>query len=328
MALRKTYLAAATAMGLTLAAGAASHAQISYPERPVRIVVPFAPGGTADIVARIAAEQVGDYLGSRVYVENITGAGGSVGAAAAARAPADGYTLLLCNVSCAANQFLLDNPGFNPDTDLAPVVVLTYVPNILVTGPSVQARTLADFLALARANPGKLSMASSGPGSSSYLTAELLKFKARADIVDVPYRGSAGAMPDILAGRVDAMVMGLPESLPFIREGKLTALGVTSDKRAAALPDVPTLAEAGAPDYAFLGWLSLFVPQRTPPAAIEILNTAFGKALASPRLLARFVEQSMEPGGGTAELAGRLLRDDVELWGRVLRGRKGSPSRN
>jgi tripartite-type tricarboxylate transporter receptor subunit TctC len=328
MALRKICLAAATAIELALAAGTAAHAQVSYPDRPVRIVVPFASGGTADIVARIAAEQAGDHLGQRVYVENITGAGGSVGAAAAARAPADGYTLLLCNVSCAANQFLIDSPGYNPATDLAPVVVVAYVPNILVTGPSVQARTLADFLSLARANPGKLSMASSGPGSSSYLTAELLKFKARVDILDVPYRGSAGAMPDILAGRVDSMVMGLPESLPFVRDGKLTALGVTSDKRASVLPDVPTLAEAGVPDYAFLGWLSLFVPQRTLPAAIATLNAAFGKALASPRLSARYGEQSIEPGGGTPELAGRLLNEDVELWGRVLAGRKAPPARN
>ena len=250
----------AVMMALAAAASSPLYAQAPYPDRPVRIVVPFAAGGTADIVARIVAEQLTEDLGQRVYVENITGAGGSVGAAAAARSTADGYTVLMCNVGCAANQFLVDNAGFNPSTDLAPVAVVAYVTNVLVAGPSVQDRSLSDYLARARANPGKLSMASSGPGSSSHLTAELLRFKAGVDILDVPYRGSAGAMPDILAGRVDSMAMGLSEALPFIRDGKLTALGVTSDKRMTALPNVPTMTEAGVPDYAFLGWLSLLVP--------------------------------------------------------------------
>jgi tripartite-type tricarboxylate transporter receptor subunit TctC len=308
-------------LSLTLGVGAVvqSSAQSGYPERPVRIVVPFAPGGTADIVARIAAEQVTVDQGWRVYVENITGAGGSVGAAAAVRAPADGYTLLLCNVACAANQFLLGNAGFDPDTDLAPVIVLAYVPNVLVAGPGIPATTLAELVAFARANPGKVSMASSGPGSSSHLSALLLRAKAQIDIVDVPYRGSSAAMPDILAGRVDAMAMGLPESLPFVREGKLKALGVTSDKRASALPNVPTFTQAGVPDYSYLGWLSLFVPQRTPPAAADKLNAAFGKSLQSPALLRRFAEQSIEPVGGSAELADKLLKSDILLWRQILK---------
>jgi tripartite-type tricarboxylate transporter receptor subunit TctC len=308
------------ALALAIAAGAVvqSGAQGGYPDRPVRIVVPFAPGGTADIVARTAADQVTADQGWRVYVENITGAGGSVGAAAAARAPADGYTALVCNVACAANQFLLGSTGFDPDADLAPVIVLGYVPNVLVAGPGISATTLSEFVAFARANPGKVSMASSGPGSSSHLSAMLLRVKAQIDIVDVPYRGSSAAMPDILSGRVDAMVMGLPESLPFVRDGKLKALGVTSDKRAAALPNVPTFAQAGVPDYSFLGWLSLFVPQRTPAAASERLNAAFAKSLQSSALVARFADQSIEPVGGSAELAGKLLKSDVVLWRQVL----------
>jgi len=307
------------ALSLALVVGASVQASAQYPERPVRIVVPFAPGGTADIVARIAAEQVTADRGWRVYVENITGAGGSVGAAAAARAPADGYTLLLCNVACAANQFLLGNTGFDPDTDLAPVVVLAYVPNVLVAGPGIPATTLAELVAFARANPGKVSMASSGPGSSSHLAGLLLRTKAQIDIVDVPYRGSSAAMPDILAGRVDAMAMGLPESLPFVREGKLKALGVTSDKRASALPSVPTFTQAGVPDYSYRGWLSLFVPQRTPAAAADKLNAAFGESLQSPALLTRYAEQNIEPVGGSAELADKLLKSDIVLWRQILK---------
>jgi tripartite-type tricarboxylate transporter receptor subunit TctC len=293
----------------------------SFPERPVRIVVPFAPGGTADIVARIAADQVSVDLGSRVFVENITGAGGSVGAAAAARAPADGYTLLLCNVSCAANQYLLGNAGFDPEADLAPIIVLGYVPNVLVAGPAVAATTLGDFIALARANPGKMSMASSGPGSSSQLSALLLRVKAGIDFVDVPYRGSSAAMPDILSGRVDSMVMGLPESLALVRDGKLKVFGITADKRVPALPDVPTFAEAGVKDYSFLGWLSLTAPKRTPAAAADKLNAAFAKALKSPALLARFSDQSIEPGGGRPELAADFLKSDVTLWRGILQAK-------
>jgi tripartite-type tricarboxylate transporter receptor subunit TctC len=308
------------ALALAIAAGAVvrADAQSGYPNRPIRIVVPFAPGGTADIIARIAADQVTADLGWRVYVENITGAGGSVGAAAAARAAADGYTVLLCNVSCAANQFLLGHTGFDPDADVAPVIVLGYVPNILVAGPGVSATTLSQLVAFARAHPGQVSMASSGPGSSSHLSAMLLRVKAQIDIVDVPYRGSSAAMADILAGRVDAMVMGLPESLPFVRDGRLKALAVTPDKRATALPNVPTFAQAGVPGYSFLGWLSLFVPQQTPAIVSEKLNAAFGKSLQSPALLARFAEQSIEPVGGAAELAARLLKSDIVLWRQIF----------
>jgi tripartite-type tricarboxylate transporter receptor subunit TctC len=311
------------ALALTMTASAVlqTGAQSGYPDRPIRIVVPFAPGGTADIIARIAADQVTADLGWRVYVENITGAGGSVGAAAAARAPADGYTLLVCNVSCAANQFLLGHTGFDPDADLAPVIVLGYVPNVLVVGPGALATSLSELVAFARANPGKVSMASSGPGSSSHLSAMLLRVKAQIDIVDVPYRGSSAAMADILSGRVDGMVMGLPESLPFVRDGKLKALGVTPDRRAIALPNVPTFAQAGVPDYSFLGWLSLFVPQRTPAAASEKLNAAFAKSLQSPALLARFADQNIESVGGPAELAGKLLKADIVLWQQLLQNK-------
>jgi tripartite-type tricarboxylate transporter receptor subunit TctC len=320
--MKHTLVVLAAVLAMAIGAVAPARAQSSsYPERPIRIIVPFAPGGTADIIARIAADQVTADQGWRVYVENITGAGGSVGAAAAARAPADGYTLLVCNVACAANQFLLGNTGFDPDTDLAPVIVLGYVPNVLAAGPGVSAATLLEFIAFARAHPGQVSMASSGPGSSSHLSALLLKVKAQIDIVDVPYRGSSAAMPDILSGRVDAMTMGLPESLPFVRDGKLKALGVTSDKRAPALPNVPTFTQAGVPDYSYLGWLSLFVPQRTPAAAAEKLNAAFGKSLQSPALLARFAEQSIEAVGGSADLAGQLLKSDVVLWRQILQSK-------
>ncbi|MPZ57231.1 MAG: tripartite tricarboxylate transporter substrate binding protein [Rhizobiales bacterium] len=307
----------------TLACGSSvAQTADSFPRKNIRIVVPFAAGGAADILARTLIQHAATATGWQFYVENITGAGGLVGAQAAARSASDGYTLLLCNVACAANQFMTQNTGWNPKAAIAPVIVVGNLPNILVVGPSLSANSLANFLMLARARPGQLSMASSGPGSSSYLTAELLKVKAGVDIIDVPYRGSAAAMPDLIAGRVDGMVMGIPESLPFIRDGKLKPLGVTSDERAPSLPNVPTIAEAGVPGYSFLGWLSLFVPQKTPANIVAILNAGLDKAIKSSAVAQRFAELSIRPVGGSAALAGRLLNKDIDLWGPLLQSRK------
>ena len=317
-------LAGLIAVTVALLAGGVASAQTAdgFPRKNIRVVVPFAPGGAADIMARSLIQQASVETGWQLYVENISGAGGLVGAQAAARSPADGYTLLLCNIACAANQFVTENTAWDPKTAIAPVIVVGNLPNILVVGPSSGAKSLQEFLALARAKPGRLSMASSGPGSSSYMTGELLRVKANVDILDVPYRGSGAAMPDILAGRVDSMVMGLPESLPFIRDGKLKALGVTSIERAPSLPDVPTFAQAGVPDYAFLGWLSLFVPQKTPAAIVAVLNAGFDKTIKSPALSKRFAELSIQPGGGPAATAGKLLNDDIDLWGPLIASRK------
>ena len=211
-----------------------------------------------------------------------------------------------------------------PKSAIAPVITLGYLPNVLVVGPSVQGNILKDFIDRARAQPERVSIATSGPGSSSSLTAELLAAKAGIQITEIPYRGSSAATPDLISGRVDAMVMGLPESLPLVRGGKVRALGVTSTDRAPSLPDVPTIAEAGVPGYQFLGWLSLFLPKGTPDEIVGKLNAGFNKALASPALLKRFSELSIQSVGGPPDLAGRLLSEDIELWGPILRNRGGT----
>jgi tripartite-type tricarboxylate transporter receptor subunit TctC len=296
----------------------------SFPSRSIGIVVPFAPGGAADILARTVVQFTGAETGWPFHVENISGAGGLVGAQAAARSAADGYTLLICNIACAANQFMSPDSGWDAKTAIAPVVTLGYLPNVLVVGPSIQAATLKEFIERARANPQRVSIATAGPGSSSSMTAELLESKAGIQITEIPYRGSAAATPDLIAGRVDAMVMGVPESLPLIRGGKVRALGVTSTQRAQSLPDVPTIAEAGVSDYQFIGWLSAFAPKGTPDEIVRKLNAGFNKALKSPALLDRFAELSMQPVGGAADLAGRLLNDDIALWGPILQKSSGS----
>jgi len=295
----------------------------SFPARSIRIVVPFAPGGAADILARTTIRYVTPETGWEFYVENISGAGGLVGAQAAAHSPADGYTILLCNIACAASQFLMKNAAWDPKSAIAPLAVLGYLPNVVVVGPSVKGATLKDFIERARANPGQLSIATAGRGSSSWLTAELLMAKAGMRMTEIPYRGSSAATPDILSGRVDAMVMGLPESLPLVRGGKLRALGVTSTTRASSLPEVPTIAEAGVPGYQFLGWLSLFVPKGTPGEIVKKMNAGFNKALQAPALRKRFSELGIQPVGGPPALAGKLLEEDVALWGPILRGKEG-----
>jgi len=313
----------ALALGLAPPPASAEDAT-SFPTRSIGIVVPFAPGGAADILARTAAQFTGNETGWQFHIENISGAGGLVGAQAAARSTPDGYTLLLCNIACAASQFLVPDTDWNPKSAITPVVTLGYLPNVLVVGPGVQAATLQDFIARARAEPGRLSIATSGPGSSSSLAAQLFAAKAGIEILEVPYRGSSAATPDLISGRVDAMAMGVPESLALVRTGKLRALGVTSTERAASLPEVPTIAEAAIPDYQFLGWLSVFAPGNTAGDIVGKLNAGFNKALASPALQQRFSELSIQSVGGPPELAGRLLNEDIALWEPILRSRKDS----
>lgn len=288
------------------------------------MVVPFAPGGAADILARIIAQQASRpdlrprKAAWQFYVDNVTGGGGIIGAQAAARSTPDGYTLLLCNVACAIGQLVTGAKNWNPAKALAGVIVVGNIPNILVASPHIGVNSLKQFLALARSHPGKVTLASSGPGSSSDLTGLLLRAKAHVDLMDVPYRGSGEAIPDLLSGRVDAMVMGVPESLAFVRAGKLKALGVSSERRAPSLPDVPSIAEAGVPGYSFLGWLSLFAPADTPDASIAALNAYLNRVIGSPDVATAFAQQSIVPGGGSAKLADDLLHADIAMWSPLL----------
>jgi tripartite-type tricarboxylate transporter receptor subunit TctC len=317
--------AAIAALAMALLSGPNARAEdiASFPSRSIGIIVPFAPGGAADILARTVAQFTTVETGWSFHVENITGAGGLVGAQAAARSAADGYTILLCNIACVTNQFMMRDAGWDPKTALTPVMAVGFLPNVLVVGPSVPVANLKDFVARARAAPRSISIATSGPGSSSSMTAELLESKADIQIMEVPYRGSSAATPDLISGRVDAMVMGLPESLALVRGGKVKALGVTSAERAPSLPDVPTIAEAGVTGYQFAGWLSLFAPKGTPDDIVAKLNTGFNKALQSPDLKARFSEQSITAVGGKPDRAGRLLNDDIALWGPILHNQGG-----
>lgn len=296
-------------------------AQPRFPTQPLRIIVPFAPGGAPDIVARVLAEKAAAELGQPVQAENVTGAGGNIGMQAGARANPDGYTILMCTLGCASNLYLMDNLGWDPRRDIRPVIMGGIVPNVLVVGPQVAASNVAEFLALARARPGQLTMASSGVGSASHLAGEMFKAMAGVTIEHVPYRGSTAALPDIMAGRVDSMIVSLPEALAHIQSGRLRALGVSSAERSAALPDVPTIAEAGVPGYNAVAWSALVVPAATPDAVVARLNAAFNAALRDPAVQRRLTELSIDAKGGTPEELRRFMDGEMEAWGRLIRER-------
>lgn len=297
-----------------------AHAQAEFPRTTLRIIVPFAAGGAPDIVARILAQKAAAGLGREIIVENRTGAGGNIGFEAGAKAAPDGHTILMCTFGCATNPSLFEKLAWQP-ADLAPVMLAGKVPNVLVIHPGVQARSTAEFIALARSRPGKLTMASSGVGSASHLAGESFAALAGIEVVHVPYKGSTAALPDIAGGRVDFMVVSVPEAMPYIRDGRLLALGTSSNRRASSLPDVPTIAESGLPAYAVTAWSMLVVPSATPPAIVQRLNREFNAAISDPAVIKRLEAISVEPGGGAPEDAGRFLREQASVWGRLIRER-------
>ncbi len=298
----------------------------AFPRAPVRIIVPFAAGGAPDLVARLLAQTASQSLGQRVFVENITGGSGNIAMQVGARAEPDGQTILMCTLGCASNLFLLDNLGWDPRKDIAPVMMAGAVPNVLVVGPSMPAKSVGEFVALAREHPGKLTMASSGIGSASHLAGEMFKAMAGLEILHVPYRGSTAALPDIVAGRVDSMIVSLPEALQLIRGGQLRALGISTAARSSALPDVPTISESGVPGYDVAAWSALFVPTGTPRSTVDILNREFNKALADPDVAKRLNDISVSGGGGPPEKASTFLASEITAWGKLIQERHIKPN--
>jgi tripartite-type tricarboxylate transporter receptor subunit TctC len=298
----------------------AAFAQDDYPNRPVRIIVPFAPGGSTDVVARILADRLGTELKQNFVVENKPGAGGNIGADAVAKATPDGYTLLMGTTGVLAiNKYLYKDMSFDPDRDLAPVSYTSLITNILVVNPQVPARSVAELVRLAKAEPGRLTFASSGAGSSTHLSAELFKSMAGVDILHVPYKGSSQAITDVIAGQVTMLFDNAPSSMPFIEQGRLRALAVTSTKRMPNLPDVPTIDEAGVKGYESLSWSGIVAPAGTPRRIIDRLNAAIDKILRDPDVRQRFASLGVEPVGGPPEAFSRHIRAEAEKWGRVVK---------
>jgi tripartite-type tricarboxylate transporter receptor subunit TctC len=291
---------------------------LDYPTKPVRWVVGYTPGGATDIVARIMGQWLSERLGKQFIIENKPGAGNNIGTEAVVNAAPDGYTLLLVNPANAINATLYPRLHFNFIERIAPVGGVMRAPNVMEVHPSLPAKTVAEFIAYAKANPGKINWATSGNGTSVHLSGELFKLMTGVQLTNVPYRGSAPALTDMLSGQVQVMFDNMPPSLPHIRAGKLRALGVTTSSRSEALPDVPTVAET-VPGYEASAFFGMGAPKGTPPEIIEILNREINTGLADPGIKARLAELGGMSIGGTPADFGRLVADETAKWGKVIK---------
>ena len=310
---------------LRLAAGAAALPLASrlafaqaYPTRAVRIIVPVAPGGALDILARIMGQWLSERFGQSVVIENRPGAGTNIGIEAAVRAAPDGYTLLLIPASVTTNATLYQDLTFNFVRDIEPVAMISTLPMVMEINPQIPAKTVAEFIAYAKANPGKISMASGGSGSSSHVGGELFKMLAGIDMIHVPYRGGAPALADLIGGQVQVMFSPLPESLGAIRSGQVRALGVASTKRVEALPDVPTVAET-VPGFEASTWQGIGAPKRTPPEIIERLNREINAALADSKIKGRLADLGSIPTPMSPADFKKLIVAETEKWAKVIR---------
>jgi tripartite-type tricarboxylate transporter receptor subunit TctC len=313
-------------LGCTLAALAPrlARADDPWPTKPVRIVVPFPPAGTTDILARALAPEFARAFGQTFFIDNKPGAGGNLGTAEVAKAAPDGYTLLMGTVSThGINASLYPKLPYDPIKDFAPITLVAGVPNVLVMNPAkvkaIGVESVADLIRYAKANPGKLNMASSGNGTSIHLCGELFKAMTGTYLVHFPYRGSGPALLDLVGGTMDLMFDNLPSSLPLIKSGKLKALAVTSATRSAALPDVPTLTQAGVKGYEATSWFGLLAPAGTPADIVNRLQQEAAKALASPALNERLVSQGAIPVGGTPAQFARHIEAESRKWAQVVK---------
>ncbi len=290
----------------------------AYPTRPVRIIVAQAPGSGSDIGARLMGQWLSERLGQQFVVENRPGAGGNVGTEAVVRAPPDGYTILLVVSSNTVNATLYDKLNFSFIRDIAPVAGIYVVPLIMEVNPSFAAQTVPEFLALAKANPGKINMASAGIGSAQHVAGELFKFMAGTDLVTVHYRGSTPALADLLAGQVQVMFDVTPSSIPLIKAGKLHALAVTTATRVETLPETPVLGDF-VPGYEASAWLGFGVPKDTPAAIVGILNRGVNAGLVDPTIQARIADLGGEVLPGSSAEFARLIADDTNKWAKVIK---------
>jgi tripartite-type tricarboxylate transporter receptor subunit TctC len=300
------------------ATGIGSAVALDYPTRPVRWIVPYTPGGGTDITARIMAQWLSERLGQQFIIENKPGAGNNIGTEAVIHSPPDGYTLLLANPANAINATLYPKLSFNFLRDTAPVAGIMRVPNVMEVHPSVPAKTVAEFIAYAKANPGKINWATSGNGTSVHLSGELFKLMTGVELTHIPYKGSAPALTDMIAGTVQVIFDNMPPSLPHIRAGTLRALAVTTATRSDALPDVPTVAET-VPGYEASAFYGMTVPKGTPPEIIDKLNKEINAALANPNIKGRLAELGGMLIQGSPADFGKLVADETEKWAKVIK---------
>ena len=306
---------AALAQGSLLVSG--SHAQ-TFPSRTIRIIVPFTPGGSNDVVARELASGLQESLKQTAVVENKPGGGGSIAYTYVAKSPPDGHMLMIAPASFAIGPHLSRNPVYHPVNDFAPINLVADVPFAMVVPASLPARSVAEFIALAKSSPNKLTFGSVGTGTPQHLGGELFKLKAGVDLIHVPFRGATAVLPDLVAGRIDMFIGAINSLLPLIQEGKLRPLAATSEKRIASLPDVPTMAEAGFPGFVVGSGVGLVAPAGTPADIVSTLNRETARIIATPGFHERMAVIGVDVVGTTPQAYGKVIRDDYEQWGKVI----------
>lgn len=300
-----------------------------YPSKPIRLVVPFTPGGSSDILARAIGQKLSEAWGQSVLIDNVPGAGGSIGADKVAKATPDGYTLLMGHIgTLAVNPSIYPNLSYDPVKSFAPVAWVARVPNVLVVNPGVPARNVKELVALARSQPGRLNYGSGGNGSAAHIATEYLKLKSQTFMVHVPYRGTSPAVTDLIAGQIQLMFTGGPAVMSFVKSGQLRAVAVSSSQRLSSLPDLPTVAESGLPEFAGFEadqWYGVVAPAGTPVAIVNKLNAQINLSLNSPELKARLQAEGAEAMPTTPEAFGNLIAREIERWRPVVKAGKVRP---
>lgn len=292
----------------------------TYPARAIRLIIPFAPGGTNDIVGRVIAQKLGEVVGQQVIPDNRGGAGGTIGMEVAAKSPPDGYTIVIGHIgTLAVNPTLYSKLPYDPIRDFDPVTLVSKLPNLMAVNPTVPARTVAQFIALAKAQPGKLSYGSGGTGGAGHLATEYFKLLTQTSMVHVPYRGTGLAVIDVVSGQLDMVMAGVPAIVPHTRTGKLRALGVSGPARLSILPEIPTMSESGAQGYEATQWYGILMPAGAPKSVVTTLHNGLGKALASPAVKERFAADGAEPFMTTPEEFTAFMKREIARWAPVIR---------
>ena len=310
---------AAIALSAALAGCPAFVCGQAYPAKPIRFIVPYAPGGGTDIVSRLLGQELGDAFGQQVIIDNRPGAGGTLGTDHAAKSPPDGYTMVLNGSSVALAPTLYTHLPYDTLRDLAPVSLVASQPNILAVHPSLPVQTVKQLLALAKAKPGVINYASGGNGSANQLATELLKLMTDTDFTHVPYKGTGPSLTDLLSGQVQMTISVMAAMLPFVNSGRLRALAVTGSKRSAAAPDIPTLAEAGVPGYEYDTWYGIQLPAKAPRPIVDQLNAEIGRILQKPQVRNRYAANGLDPVASSPEEFSALLRSEIPKWAKVIK---------
>jgi tripartite-type tricarboxylate transporter receptor subunit TctC len=320
---RRAFLALAPALAATASGRASAQA---YPARPIRLVVPSSAGaGVTDIMARLVGQRLGESLGQQVVIDNRPGASGILGSEVVAKAPNDGYTLLIANVSLIVNPYLFAKMPYDPLVDFVPVTMVNTAPQQLVVHPSVPATSVADLVAYAKARPGQLNYGSGGLGSTPFLAAELFKSITGIDVVHVPYKGGAPAIAELVGGQLNFMIENVPGTMPHVKSGKLRALAITSAQRSPLAPDLPTMIEAGVPGYEMSAWNAIFAPKGTPPDIVVRLHAELVRVLRGPEMKEQCAALGAEPIGNTPDELTAFLKADKARWGEIIQARGIKP---